>query len=1647
MINKQLLLKNLLGLFLFLYSSANWAQSTAGIGISWDVEVGCQTYSQIPGPRGTKDPIFLADILNGNCIKVCEGSQVNYLLSGNTANNTINWSVTGGTITNQSNTGCSVEWGIVGAGSIDISIINNDGTITKSICIEKISKPFADFTILPFSSNNGSDELMGCTDQSIFFTNLSTPSSGTSLISYSWDFDDNTTSSAFEPTHVFQQDRVYNVKLKVTNSCYCTAVIERKIYIGKRGFEIQCPSVVCEGQSVTYQLPFDGQLVCQGNYNWDVTGGTMSVDPSNGDATVVWNHIDTSGFGFLTFIPNDCQLNCLMPSTIKVPVIQSHGTIVGNTNLCINEQGRYSLPQWPTTDINWEIVGNQNGNLANVILTDQRNEVIIQPLTSGTITLRATYQNTLLHCGGSAEFIINISSALEFSGSEKVCQNSTETYSINSGESSNWTLLDSNSNSIATATGTSSFTYTFSTPGTYVLSDAGSSICQGQEKIITVVPTPSAPNVSGIQEVCPNAPYTYTISNPSPNTRYRWVPTNGTVNGSDIGNSVSISFNGYSPSYVSVYAETTSPIICSSVATVYPVNIKQINADISSNFSSVCANSNNAQYQVNTIGTNSLYTEGESYNWSISSPNLGSISSGQGTPSISVVWNNVTTITTVILTLSINKCAVVQPITKTITILPLPHLVIAPVSTICSNAPITFTLSSDNGVAIASGAQIVWNFGYGNQAAISAPAGLTQTQIYTNTTLANFGKTVTATITNPNGCNGTTNTASVSFQVIPSPPATLSLSSSANTFCTNPQINATITAATLSSGVSIQWYNTSTLLNGASGTSLNVTPSTGFGSYTFVATNSFGCSTRSNAQPIIQNCGTTPCVYTPVPTLQNNNSTQSCGIINLAGTATGTPNLLSWNIICPYTTYLDYTDTTFTPTQAGDYHLFYIGYYLNNDGELCKFSSPDKMITIPYIPDFGYSTTCNGNSTFTIDFFDKTNMYSLVTAPSIEYSYKLNSASSFTTVSGNSVSGIAPGTYQLKISVTGYLNGVLQPLCEKTLTIVITTVPSQSIIHTLIKCNDTPITFDINNFQIGDSYLWTFEPFSSNEATNTLKTPSRVFPSSGEKTVTVTITNKYGCSRTLDTTVTIPNKCYNGDVVSSPPSASVCDGQAVTIQYAGNADVCPVSQYVWMNGNNPIVGAPNTPNIQVTTPGFYWVKVVSANNCILETPTRITPIFRTPPSLKIEAPSSLCVGENVEVHAITNAVILSWYVDGIVDTSVNNQISPMFYDLSVGDHTITGVATINGCSTSASQTITIMNTPNIPQITYEITGCSPYQVKLHATANVSQYFTWSNGVSGADIVVTEGGPYQVRVTSGDCNATAQIDVPKNPENFMWIFPTGCYTACSNSNGSATLIGPRLPMNNWSWLQNGDHDSSGMHTFPQPYQLTDSGTYNLELENVTCSTTSAPLYYTQIECPKCPIKEIGVKEIKINETKFCSFNLVLSINSSLPYDIQTTITSPNNQVLLNPSGFTLLPGGNSYSFTVIPISTFTGGIVHLVLNGFTIEGKPCALDFEVTLPSCLGSEISKKALGISTEPFLTLVPNPAHDDVVLEYKRMGQNISASVYDLTGRLMNNVFLAGGNGFMSVNISNYPAGVYVVVVQDEFGILIQQKLIVDK
>lgn len=627
---------------LFFLLTVNWGYSqTPGVAIKWNKEVGCQTYSQEEDPRDPKDPIFLEDIADGTCIKVCERSLVTYTLINLPAGSTTTWTATGGTIASPTNTTCNVTWNAAGNGSISFNVITPTGILTKTICIEKIVIPKAEFSITAQGVSGSSNLFAACVNQTVYFTNGSQDLNGSALVSYLWDFGDGTTSSAFEPTHVYTNPKTYTVILTVTNACNCSVSIKKDIIIKGTGFEIICPSVVCEGEKATYSLPFDGREICRDNYVWSVIGGQI-LSQANGSVEVLWDHVPASGFGYLTFDPSLCRLSCLTPTTIKIPIIKSKGTITGDNTICYKSQARYELPQWPTTDIKWEIIGNQAGNLAEIILTDQRNEVIVKPFIEGTLTLRANYMNTLLHCGGSAEFKITVTKPFNFSGQTVVCQSNSSTFTTDEGNATNWILTNSSGVTVSSQTNTSSFTYNYPSTGSFTLTAGNASACPSQQKNITVVPLPATPTgITGEILICPDAPYVYSVDNPDPNSIYIWeVPIGSNFLGSNTGTQVSIQFGAVAPYTVKVYRKSINPAVCRSLPFTLAVNKKQIAAEISAANATVCANAY-APYTANKMGSNIPYTEGDIYTWSVSPANLGSISTGQGTNSVNVLWNNV----------------------------------------------------------------------------------------------------------------------------------------------------------------------------------------------------------------------------------------------------------------------------------------------------------------------------------------------------------------------------------------------------------------------------------------------------------------------------------------------------------------------------------------------------------------------------------------------------------------------------------------------------------------------------------------------------------------------------------------------------------------------------------------------------------------------------------------------------------------------------------------------------------------------------------------------------------------------------------------------------------------------------------------------
>ena len=89
--------------------------------------------------------------------------------------------------------------------------------------------------------------------------------------------------------------------------------------------------------------------------------------------------------------------------------------------------------------------------------------------------------------------------------------------------------------------------------------------------------------------------------------------------------------------------------------------------------------------------------------------------------------------------------------------------------------------------------------------------------------------------------------------------------------------------------------------------------------------------------------------------------------------------------------------------------------------------------------------------------------------------------------------------------------------------------------------------------------------------------------------------------------------------------------------------------------------------------------------------------------------------------------------------------------------------------------------------------------------------------------------------------------------------------------------------------------------------------------------------------------------------------------------------------------------------------------------------------------------------LSTDEFeqenvFTMYPNPAKDVVNLAYNLTDANATFEVFDLTGRLIQNVALNSVTGSSELNVSAYPAGVYLVLIKQGAAVVSSSKLVVE-
>ncbi|GAB4044616.1 beta strand repeat-containing protein [Spirosoma jeollabukense] len=286
-------------------------------------------------------------------------------------------------------------------------------------------------------------------------------------------------------------------------------------------------------------------------------------------------------------------------------------------------------------------------------------------------------------------------------------------------------------------------------------------------------------------------------------------------------------------------------------------------------------------------------------------------------------------------------------------------------------------------------------------------------------------------------------------------------------------------------------------------------------------------------------------------------------------------------------------------------------------------------------------------------------------------------------------------------------------------------------------CAGTAVSVPVSVSGTVSGYQWYKDSFANpvagqTSATLTLNNPQP--GNAGSYSLVVTST----CNSLTSTAF---NLTVNKSTVSiSPSSATVCQGQSVTLTASG------ASSYTW---NTTTTG--NT--LTATTTGTYSVTGVDGNGCSNTATAQVT-VYR--PAVSISPGSvSICEGQSALLTA-SGASSYTWN-----DNTTGNTLTAT----TTGTYSVTGVDG-RGCSNTATASVTVNNVPTVsisasPSATI-IQGSS---VTLTAVATGATAFAWVTGSTSSSIVVspTTSTPYSVTARSAaGCTASASLTITVIP---------------------------------------------------------------------------------------------------------------------------------------------------------------------------------------------------------------------------------------------------------------------------------------------
>jgi hypothetical protein len=1405
------------------------------------------------------------------------------------------WTATGGVISNATNFDVEVTWngsGNIGTVSYETSV--SDGTtttiISETFCITIIPAPTAVIDLAPNQSN------VFCLNQEVFFENLSTTNGGSPLSAYAWNFDSSNlyygssaevaTSTDFEPSFSYENPGDYTVTLEVWNECGCRDAVEFEItVIEEEAIEITCPTVVCAGQTETYYV---NDPECD-EYEWDVIGGQI-IQTLDNSVTIEWQNYGSTidGFGYIYFNQANCGKECTEFSVAKVPIITENAEIMGEELICKDSYGLYSLPRWPTTEHLWLLKDSAGTSFPNALtLTDQRNEIQVSSvnLPPGTYDLTTTYTNTMLSCGGAAGTTVIVKESMEADGPDKICIAGGARYEYSvisptpfSGNVS-WTLRDPNQTIVHQVNLPMSTPYNPPTnltlSGSYQLTPSNSNYCTLNPIIIEVLPKPNSPDPNGsinlIGEVCPNTPYEITFdTEPDQGNVYRWITDEGTVTGGGQGNPVTVQFDDtllsgatYELELRQVNAEF--PDCVSSTPRIF--SFDPLDSAGEFNFTPVDTQNGIPIFCTSTTTPFTLvrdpsgadYDIGSGYTYSFvnvggtnPNSNFGSpvITSATSPYQFNVNWNEISNNNEVAdLIATVIVCGQPEEVARQtvrlrgdfdLSFINLPNPV-------CGGETISLIVEGNEPISGFAGIDVIVG---GVEATNITTTVLNPFRIrVNNVAIPNPQQPsiipVQVTLRNVSGCSGVN--ASVSADLLVNPSPILSISSSNGlSFCNPLNIVDTTLSGMDSNGsnnTSYTWRYNGSIISTNSQIVLDgaTNPNIGLGIYELTATNQYGCNTTRTIE--LNPCEESDnCTFTGTLNI-NSASWSSCSTISATGSSSGV-NSQQW-LLSPNTNTTNTQNTTssasWTIERAGTYQV------TNYGTDATCFGATTRVVDVGYQADLVYQLRCDNaapnyelivnNIGGVMPGFNPTATYTATDSNN-------NTFSPTGTANGNPVFSLPGGTYTVSLSLaqSGF------PTCTDSLpSIIVPEKPNAFFDIPDNICTEVPVQLSpMQGFQPGFIYIWTFDGTENINYAVDVILPAQP----GDQTVRLDIIDPYGCSSFFEDQIQVNQNTIQGSITGD---GTFCfnSNQLNELEFFTTSPIYPTS-YQWYLGNEPITGATSQSYDLMGVSGSYYVEYFDSNTCQAAVTPAVNVIFETPPPVTVIGPDTVCTGKEFDLRASINNLdwIYRWRIQGSAsvlssDASYSptiNNTQTVIYELTVTNPAIT---TAN-CNTVVTHTVTAEN-PGDPIINFSNIGCAPYTWNVTVTGGpTNATYTWSNGMSGDDITVFRGGPISVTATGDSgCSKSSNELIPRHPDEYLWIFPTGCHEICGE-DVTDYLIGPLPSFSEWEYRRNGiTTTTNGGNSAVSDFTLY-RGAFSLYLNNDYCDSERGILDVT-INC--------------------------------------------------------------------------------------------------------------------------------------------------------------------------------------------------------